>query len=116
MKPSTRILKEVDLNLNIISGNHKKHKPRRYNGHRPMSVDEWEAATPLLCPICNEETMRFIDGKCPRCARHVVERTERDMEKRATMNYYTKQLLEGKINLTQMKKMKKVHHLEAVHP
>jgi len=116
MKPSTRVLKEVDPNLNIISGNHRKHKPRRYNGHRPMSVDEWEAATPPLCPTCGEETMRFIDGKCLRCARRVVERTERDMEKRATMSYYTKQLLEGKINLTQMKKKKKVRQLEAVHP
>lgn len=71
-----------------------------------MNQSDWENSRGKRCSGCARETMRFIDGKCPQCARAVVEMTEREMEKKATRSYYTRQLREGRITFTQMKQMK----------
>jgi len=79
MNPSTRVLKEVDPNLNIISGNHRKHKARMDNGHIPMFVDEWNKAGGAICPRCKQEAVRFRpqDGVCIKCARMLNEQIVR---------------------------------------
>lgn len=55
MSELAKRLKAVDPNLTVISG-HRRRK-RRSDFDRPGPV----------CSRCGQETMRFLNGVCPRC-------------------------------------------------
>lgn len=95
MKPSSRLLRQVDPDLKIVSGNHRKKKS--------ASLEDWKNAGGASCPECGQETVRFLNGLCPTCARRVEEESEEQMEDRAMRNYYKDKLKRGTISLSQMR-------------
>jgi len=66
-----------------------------------METEGWERAKGVICPRCGQETLRIIDGLCPRCvqAKEAVE-TE-TMEKKATVRYFRRALNHGEVTLGQ---------------
>ena len=58
MRASTRVLKEVDPNLNIVSGRRR----------RRMTKKDWDKCA-VTCPTCGRDTLKLIgpEAECPRC-------------------------------------------------
>lgn len=69
-----------------------------------LAEEEWERARGVLCPRCNNETLRFIDGVCPRCAGEITEEWEKERENRTLRNHYRAKLREGTLDLHRMRK------------
>jgi predicted amidophosphoribosyltransferase len=75
----------------------------RKSGATKMIEDEWERARGVLCPRCNNETLRLMDGVCPRCAREITEEWERGRENRTLRNHYRAKMREGTLDLHRMR-------------
>ena len=87
-KSISKVLKEVDPELTVISGGARKHRRRKkaikltevsriefphYEPHK-ATEEEWEAAAGEICPICRQPTVRLLPygfnrkrKACPAC-------------------------------------------------
>jgi len=64
---------------------------------------EWESAQGVICPACERETLRIIDGICPQCANAKEFKRIEEQEDIAMRKYYTRKLREGTIDLGRMR-------------
>ena len=97
-KKASEIFGPVDPNLNVINASHRP--PKR----KPMTIRDWDNAAGVECPKCNEETLRIVNGLCPRCAnREEAERVE-NQEVETMRRYYAQELRNGTISLSKMKR------------
>lgn len=78
-KRASEIFAQVDPKLKVIDGGTRHHK---YKFHQ-IREEDWNNASGVICPSCQRETMRAINGLCPECWREKeTEREEKDGRKR----------------------------------
>jgi len=70
---------------------------------KKLTRDDFDKATGVICPTCKQETMRIIDGRCPRCNDLIKKEEAERMEAKSMRRYYRRALNEGTISLQQMK-------------
>ncbi len=68
-----------------------------------MNQNEWDKANGVVCPACEHESLRMINGICIQCYREGVAEEEKKKEDRTERRYYKDQLRKGTISLTQMR-------------
>lgn len=101
-KKASEIFGPVDPNLKVIdSGTHH----RRQHQHRleTLNQDDWDKSRGVICPRCNNETLRLIDGVCLQCSREIVEKWEEKNEDRILRRHYRAKLKDGTLDLHRMK-------------
>jgi len=91
------VLKVVDPQLTVISGNVHRRKKHR------ISKQAWDAAGGVFCQHCGQETVRMFDGLCPNCHYDAIAKREDKHEQRAERRYYQRKLSEGTISLAQLR-------------
>lgn len=94
-KRASEIFRLVDPHLRVIDGGtHRK---------RHLTKVDWDKTNGVICPNCEQETLRMVEGICIQCYRDKVavkeERLGRKREKRYLVNLFNK----GKITLRQMR-------------
>lgn len=65
--------------------------------------NEWEKARGPDCPSCGKETLRLLDGECPRCAGAKIAAREARMEDHAERMYVKRRFLAGTISVRDLK-------------
>ncbi|MBA7608588.1 hypothetical protein ES703_15766 [subsurface metagenome] len=90
-KRASEIFGQVDPGLKVIGGGTRHHNAKRrakklaeitgpppelYNP-KPSTLEDFEAAAGIQCPICHQETLRFFltpwgEQVCPRCVNDPV--------------------------------------------
>lgn len=68
-----------------------------------MTIKEWNDAGGIICPDCDQETLRIIDGACLQCYNRKVAEREEKLEERSERRYYKDALRKGTISLRQMR-------------
>jgi len=94
-KRASEIFRLVDPHLRVIDGG--THRKRR------LAKVNWDKTGGVICPSCNRETVRMIDGVCLQCHREKVAEREKRKEDKAERRYYKEQLRKGTISLAQMR-------------
>lgn len=101
-KRASEIFGPVDPNLKVIDGGtHRWH--RRQHRPEPLSQEEWDRVRGVLCPRCNNETLRLINGVCLQCARQMSQEWEEKKEDKAMRNYYRAKLRAGTLDIHRMR-------------
>lgn len=96
-KKASEIFGPVDPNLNVINAG---HRPRK---RKPMTTRDWDNAAGVECPNCHRETLRTINGVCPRCAHQVEAERVENQEVETMRRHYAQELRNGTISLSKMK-------------
>jgi hypothetical protein len=97
-KKASEIFGEVDPHLTVIDGG-----TRRRHRSMPLTQTDWDRARGVLCPRCNNETLRLINGVCPQCAREMSDEWARGQEDKTLRNYYRAKLRDGTLDLHRMR-------------
>lgn len=64
--------------------------------------DNWSKAEGPICPECGQETLRLIDGICPRCHNRKIAERDQKMEEKKERRYYQDRLRKGDISLSDL--------------
>ena len=68
-----------------------------------MDSEEFDKLTGPICPICNKETFRMIEGKCFSCYQATVVEKELIAEDKTMKRIYSRKMREGTISLEEMR-------------
>ena len=66
-------------------------------------MDDWEKAAGPPCPLCAQETLRFMNGVCPACHRAMMARREAKLEDNAERRHVKYLLREGLVSLQDLR-------------
>lgn len=68
-----------------------------------MNQTDWDKAKGEICPDCEEEALRFIDGICFPCYNRRIMERDLKMEERAERRYFQHALRKGTVSMKQLK-------------
>ena len=96
-KRASEIFGSVDPNLHVIDASSRRRNKRR------LTNQDWDNAEGVTCPNCHNETLRIVNGVCPRCNHSLEAEIVKKQEDKAMRRYYRQQLNKGTISLSQMR-------------
>lgn len=68
-----------------------------------MNDEDWSRCAGIICPRCNRESFRMVEGVCFSCYSHKIMKKEENMEDHAMKDYYRRALREGTVSLVEMR-------------
>jgi predicted amidophosphoribosyltransferase len=80
-----QVLQEVDPNLTVISGHHRKGKS--------VNEQDWLASTGVICKQCGREVQQSRDGLCLPCWEKQEESKVEVRDKTGALNFFGDNIL-----------------------
>lgn len=68
-----------------------------------MNQAEWDKTNGVVCPTCEQKSLRMIDGICIQCHRNKVAEKEERLGRKRERRYFIEKLRRGTISLAQIK-------------
>jgi len=98
-KRASELFHQIDPSLKVIDGGTHHHRHRR----RRVTREDWDETAGVICPDCKQETLRLIEGICPRCYNAKIAEKEERLGRKREKRYLVSLFNRGKISLRQMR-------------